>query len=174
MKVTRVAMWRIGTLFAFVSIVGSLAVSRPSALAENKFLDELMSPDLVAVLVIVLTITFASVANVHLSISRLVARATNRMAAERAASAARKELNSNAWTIFWAFLVALIALFVNGEFPRSEMVDALTTAVCMTVILLNGLVMHDIYRSIFLLVANEQAASQEQGETEYNADGTSP
>jgi hypothetical protein len=173
-KITRTAIWRIGTLFAFVAIAGSLAVSRPAVLAENRFLNELMGPDLVAILVIVLTITFASVANVHLSISRLVARAKNKPGAERAAVSARDELNSNAWTIFWAFLFALVALFLNGEFPNDKTMDALTTAACMTVVLLNGLVMHDIYRSIFLLVANEEAAPADREEPEYNADGTCP
>jgi hypothetical protein len=154
--VTRANLWRIGILFAFIAIVGSLAVSRPDVLADNRFLNDFMGPDLIAVLVVVLTITFASVANVHLSISRLIARAPDRAAAENAADGARGEINSNAWAIFWALMVALIALFLNGEFPDDKLVDALTSAVCMTVVLLNGLVMHDIYRSIFMLVASER------------------
>jgi len=154
MKVSRANIWRICILFAFIAIVGSTAISHPKALANNRFLDALMGPDLVAVLVVVLQITFASVANVHLSISRLVARAPNKDAAAAAAKPARDELNSNAWAIFWAFLVALVALFLNGEFPNDVMIDALTTAACLSVIVFNGLVMHDLYRSIFLLAAN--------------------
>ncbi len=157
MKVHRGNIWRVGILFAFIAITGSTAVVRPEALADNKFLNGLMGPDLVSVLVVVLTITFASVANVHLSISRLVAKASDRATANHAAEHARAELNSNAWSIFWAFLVALIALFVNGEFPHDKEIDALTTAVCLTVVIFNGLVMHDLYRSIFLLASNAGA-----------------
>lgn len=171
---TRANLWRIGILFAFIAIVGALAVSRPEALADNRFLDEFMGPDLIAVLVIVLTITFASVANVHLSISRMIARtpAPDKAAARGAATGARSEINSNAWTIFWALVVTLIALFLNGEFPKDKMVDAITTAVCMTVVLLNGLVMHDIYRSIFMLVASERAGTTNDEGQDYSTDST--
>ena len=164
MKLTRASIWRIGILFAFIAIVGALAVSRPSTLADNRFLKALMGPDLVAVLIVMLTITFASVANMHLSISRMVAAAPNRAAAAEAAGRVRGQLNSNAWTIFWAFLVALVALFLNGEFPTEPTIQAITTAVCLVVILLNGLVMHDIYRSIFMLVANEPQAGDGLGQ----------
>ena len=157
MKISSGNIWRVGILFAFIAITGVAAISLPAIFADNRFLNALMGPDLVAVLVVVLTITFASVANVHLSISRLVAKAHNRQAAEAAAGSARAELNSNAWSIFWAFLVALVALFFNGHFPADKVADALTTAVCLTVILFNGLVMHDIYRSIFLLAAGPGA-----------------
>lgn len=160
MKLHRGNVWRVGILFAFIAIAGSTAVVRPVVLADNKFMHSLMGPDLVSVLVVVLTVTFASIANVHLSISRLVAKAQDQATATRVALLARDELNSNAWSLFWAFLVALIALFVNGEFPADKLIDALTTAVCLTVVLFNGLVMHDLYRSIFLLASN---AGEEEG-----------
>lgn len=171
---TRANLWRIGILFSFIAIVGALAVSQPQILADNRFLDEFMGPDLIAVLVIVLTITFASVANVHLSISRMIARTpeSDKGAARGAAKGARREINSNAWTIFWALVATLIALFFNGEYPKDRLVDAITTAVCMTVVLLNGLVMHDIYRSIFMLVASERAGTADGEGQDYPTDST--
>lgn len=161
MKISRGNIWRVGILFAFIAIAGSTAISRPAVFADNKFLNALMGPDLVAVLVVVLTITFASVANVHLSISRLVAKAPDQRLAAQVAQGARDELNSNAWSIFWAFLVALVALFLNGEFPGDKVIDALTTATCLAVILFNGLVMHDLYRSIFLLASSAGAENDQ-------------
>jgi len=157
MKLHSGNIWRIGILFSFIAIVGVTAIAMPPVLSDNRFLDALMGPDLVSVLVVVLSITFASVANVHLSISRVVARASNSAEAQAAAQAARAELNSNAWSIFWAFLVALSALFINGEFPKNKLIDSLTTAVCLTVVLFNGLVMHDLYRSIFHLASSAGA-----------------
>lgn len=155
MKVSRSLIWRVGILFAFIAIVGSASVSNPHLLAGNTFLIALMGPDLVSVLVVVLTITFASVANIHLSISRMVSAARNREAANAAANGVRKQINSNAWTIFWAFVAALIALFIYGQFPDNTMVRSFAVAACLTVIVLNGLVMHDIYRTIFILVTND-------------------
>jgi hypothetical protein len=169
---SREGIWRIGTLFAFIAISGASAFYRPEILADNRFLDEFMGPDLIAVLIIVLTITFASVANVHLAITRMVSRAPDRVAADRVAGEARREINSNAWTIFWALMCALIALFFNGEFPKDKIVDALTTAACLTVVLLNGLVMHDIYQSIFMLVASERAGTKDGEGQDYSTDST--
>lgn len=159
MKNNRSLIWRVGILFAFIVLVGCLSISRPDILVENEFLKAFMGPDLVAVLVVVLTITFASVGNIHLSIGRMVANSTNRQAASLAASGVRIQINSNAWLIFWALIFALIALFVYGQFPEEVMVRSFATATCLTVVLLNGLVMHDLYRTIFILVSNEDLAS---------------
>jgi hypothetical protein len=169
MKMPQSSVWRIGTLFAFVAISGSLSAARPDILANNGFLRQLMGPDLVSVLVVALTITFASVANVHLSISRIIASAPKPEDAKVAARPVRAQLNSNAWTIFWAFLVALIGLFVYGA-TKNEMAQSFAMSVCLTVVLLNGLVMHDIYRSIFILVANEEAGKGQNVEQDYTQD----
>lgn len=154
MKLNKANLWRITSLMAFIAVIGSVSVSQPTWLSENAFLKQLMGPDLVSVLVVALTITFASVANIHLSIGRILASARNKAAARASAARVRAEINSNAWTIFWAFLVALFALFLYGA-TKSPHAQAAAIAICLTVILLNGLVMHDIYRSIFILVASE-------------------
>lgn len=169
MKATRSSVWRIGTLFAFVAITGSLSASRPDILAGNEFLKQLMGPDLVSVLVVALTITFASVANVHLSISRIIAAAPKPEEAKEAAKPVRRQLNSNAWTIFWAFLIALIGLFLYGG-TNNVMAQSFATSVCLTVVLLNGLVMHDIYRSVFILVANEEVGGAPNGGQDFTQD----
>jgi len=164
---TKASFWRIGILLTFIAIVGSLSVSRPNVLADNGFMKQFMGPDLVSVLVVALTITFASVANIHLSISRMVVAAPNKEAAKRAADRVRAQINSNAWTIFWAFLVALAALFAYGATKVPE-VQAAACAVCLTVILMNGLVMHDIYRAIFMLVANEPTTGGGNGGQDFS------
>lgn len=164
MKVNRANIWRIGILCASIAIVGALSISRPAVFAQNRFLQAFMGPDMVSVLIVMLTITFASVANIHLSITRMVALAADRDLAAGAAGRARAELNTNAWTIFWAFVVSLLSLILNGEYPKDEFVQSTTTGVCLVVLILNGLVMHDIYRSIFLLVANEPESNNEKSD----------
>lgn len=170
MKLNRSSVWRIGILFAFISIAGAVSVSRPGDLADNTFLKALMGPDLVAVLVVVLTITFASVANIHLSISRMVASAKDKPKADGAAAGVRQQINSNAWLIFYAFIIALCALFLYGQFPEDESVRAVMMAVCMTVVVLNGLVMHDLYRTIFLLVANAPFGDSKNDGQDFSGD----
>jgi len=154
MKVRSSHIWRIGILFAFIAIAGSVSVSRPDILTKNEFLKAFMGPDMVSVLVVILTITFASVANIHLSISRIIGSCSNRNEAMEASKGVRKQINSNAWLIFWAFLVALLALFFYGQFPEGDMVRSICISICLSVFLMNGLVMHDLYRTIFILVEN--------------------
>lgn len=145
--------WRIGILFAFIAVIGAMTVCEPVWLARNKFLDALMSHELVALLVVILTITFASVANIHLAISRMVRQMPDPWAAANAAEGVRGEINSNAWTIFVAFLVALGALVIKGAWSEHVHAVAAAHAVGLTILLLNVLVLHDIYRSIFALAA---------------------
>lgn len=168
MKLSR-SVWRVGTLLAFIAFVSCLSVARPDILADNKFLDAFMGPDLVSVLVVALTITFASVANVHLSISRMVAAAPDPADAQQKAEPARRQLNSNAWSIFWALLVALGALFLHGA-TDDIMARSFATAICLTVVLLNGLVMHDIYGSIFILVASQIPKGPRNDGQDYSQD----
>lgn len=139
MKLNRSTIWRVGILCAFIAIIGSLSVCRPTALSRNSFLTQFMGPDLISALVVILTITFASVANIHLSIGRMIIRSKNPQAAKDAASRVRSQINSNAWLIFWGLVVVLVALFIYGEFPRDDMVRAVMVAICLTVVLLNGL-----------------------------------
>ncbi|WP_454798559.1 hypothetical protein [Novosphingobium lindaniclasticum] len=169
MKYKRSFVWRIGILFAFIAIMGSLSVSRPSVLPKNDFVKAFMGPDLVSVLVVALTITFASVANIHLTISRMIGSASNKDAAEKAARKVRSEINSNAWTIFWAFGVALTCLFVYGAYPKDETIRSLCITGCSAIIILNGLVMHDLYRSIFILVSSVTGAIA-RGEEDFGSD----
>lgn len=154
--------WRIGLLCFFAAIVGSISVCEPAWLAKNGFLLNLMTHELLGLLVVILTITFASVANIHLAISRMVSRAANRSAAGAAANSVRREINSNAWTIFAAFLVALASLVLKGAFQDNDHVVAVAHAVGLTVIALNVLVLHDIYRSIFGLAAADTALDQSE------------
>lgn len=129
-----------------------------------------MGPDMVSVLVVVLTITFASVANIHLSISRMIGAAPNPRKAAQAAEGVRRQINSNAWVIFWAFVVALVALFVYGQFPDEDMVRSFATATCLTVIVLNGLVMHDLYRTIFILVTNDPTLAKADNGQDFSSE----
>jgi hypothetical protein len=173
MKASRSFIWRAGILFSFIALVASMSVSRPDLLTGNTFLSAIMGPDLVAVLVVVLTITFASVANIHLSVSRMIATAPDREKVQAASVRVRGQISSNAWLIFWAFLAALVALFIYGQFPKEAMVRSFSIGVCLTVVLLNGLVMHDLYRSIFIL-AMSAPASEANGPQSASPDECTP
>lgn len=93
-------------LVVYTGVVTAATICHPSLLANNKFLMAFISHELLGLLAVIMTITFASVANIHLTISRLVAQAPaeKREAARAAIADTRAELNSNAWLLFWAFV----------------------------------------------------------------------
>nr|WP_295662536.1 hypothetical protein [Polymorphobacter sp.] len=112
-----------------------------------------MSIDLLALLVVILTITFASVANMHLTLNRLLIGSAP--GTRSAADDVREEINGNAWVLFWAFVTAAIALLLKGAFAGHSSWLALTYASCIIVVTLNTIVLHDIYQAMFALTTIE-------------------
>lgn len=148
---------RYGIFFCSATVVFAIVVCRPSWLVDNKFIDEFVGPELLSLLVVILTITFASVANIHLSLHRFTVSASK----ERRESIRdiRTEINYNAWLIFSAFVICVISLFVKGTVGDNLVGEAVTNGVCLLVLLLNVLVMHDLYHAIFALVSTDTPQS---------------
>ena len=142
---------RYGIFFSSVALLGAIVISRPEWLAENKFLQSFIGPDLLSLLIVILTITFASVANIHLSLNRFSAKASP--ASRQGIIEIRAEIDANAWLIFMAFVVGLIALLAKGALSAIPLGLAATNAVCLLVLLVNLLVMHDLYHAIFALAS---------------------
>jgi len=149
-------------MIAAATIVGVLTICHPEVMATNTFLSAFVTHEILGLLIVVLTITLASVANVHLTITRIIRDKFPVEAEGRAAAApARREINSNAWSLFWAFGVCVILLLVKGSNPGQIYVLSLANGLALLVLLFNGLVMYDIYQTIFDLV--EQGYGEKQG-----------
>lgn len=138
---------------AFI-VVTALTVWRPEVLAYNAFLGEMATPELVAILVIILTITLASVANIHLSLTRLEDHLDERKVANAGSEIdeARREINGNAWLLSSVFCVFLALLLIKGHWPDDVWVLSVVHAGAIMAIVINLLVLHDIYSSIYALV----------------------
>ena len=59
-------------LVAFILFCSVSTVVKPEFLANNVFLVEFVNQELLALLAVILAITFASVANIHLALNRIV------------------------------------------------------------------------------------------------------
>ena len=93
----------------------------------------------------------------HLSLNRLGKRVNATHA--RTINQIRDEINSNAWFLFWAFIVCIIALIAKGWAPENAHLVAAVHAITLIVLLINVLVMHTIYRSVFAMVSAENTAN---------------
>src|SRR5690606_20238008 len=115
-----------------------------------------ISHEAVAVLIVILTITLASVANIHLALSRI-----NRnllrigVTATVEIRAARRELNQNAWTLFWAFIACGGLLLIKGQWTSDLTILSFVHGGVLVIFAINLLALHDIYSAIYRLVTFE-------------------
>lgn len=141
--------WIILTFFVLSTVI--ITFASPEVLANNKFLDEIVSHELVAILIVILTVTMASVANIHLSLGRIRIRLLEKgLDIKNDISLARSELSENAWYIFYAFCMLLVSLFIKSHFSNVY-VNSLVNSFGVVVFIFNMLVMYDIYKSVYLL-----------------------
>ncbi|MFK8034356.1 MAG: hypothetical protein AB8B94_09455 [Hyphomicrobiales bacterium] len=126
---------------------------RPELLAKNSFLNSIASHEILGILIVILTVTMASIGNIHLSLGRIRGKLAERgkdISAE--ISLARTELSENAWYLFGAFCIMIVALVVKGSTQIIFWVSAVHSLV-LIVLVLNLAILYDIYRSVFMLSA---------------------
>lgn len=144
-------MWRYLVFFSAIAFLIAVVIAFPEWLSGNEFLKSAIYIDLLSLLVVILTITFASVANIHLTLNRLLEGA--KPSVNMAAAEVRTEIDSNAWVLFGAFVICVIAMLFGGAMAENSTGKAIAFAICLLVLLLNFLVLNDIYQSIFALTS---------------------
>lgn len=138
------------SLAALAAALCSIVACRPEWLLENEFLVGFINHEILALLVVILTITLASVANIQLSINRLIATSFEKDEAAKAlCNEIKSELKDNTVIIFLSFFVALVALFVKGLIPNDSTAEASINALILWVLVLNLLTIMDIYNVIY-------------------------
>lgn len=143
-------MAKVFTLIAFAAVLAVTVISRPNWLSENEFLLDFANQEALALMAIILTVTLASVANIHVAINRLVSQRFGENAELKTmASEVKSEITDNAWYIFWGFVVVIVVLLVKGLNMENEVVLAISHAIVLWILLLYILCMLDIYKVIF-------------------------
>ncbi|TMM45343.1 hypothetical protein [Qipengyuania marisflavi] len=168
-------IYRAGSLFVLLAVLLCVTIVAPEPLAGNKFLDGFVSHEIMAFLIVILTITFASVANIHLSVSRLqgsIRSAKARVELDKSfATPLRSETRSSAYLLFWAFCLCAVALLVKGQFPENDYVKSSVHSIAIVVVVTNAIVLYDIYKTVFALVAQPEISD---GETQDYSDESPP
>ncbi|QSB43435.1 hypothetical protein IDJ81_08470 [Tsuneonella flava] len=149
-------------MIAAGTIVAVLTIAHPSVLAENSFLDAFISHEILALLIVILTITLASIGNIHLTLSRMVQRFENRAEGELAATPARNEINSSGWSLLYAFAVCTVILLVKGGTDSNAYAQSATNGAGLVILLFNMLVLKDIYDTVYDLVKSDGGAREHE------------
>jgi hypothetical protein len=147
--------WQVFLIFG-CAIVATITLFEPNFLGTNDFLKLFVSHEILAFLIIIVTITFGSVANIHLSISRTQTTISNaetrKQVEEQFAKPLRDETQSSAWMLFWALIICVVALFIKGSCPTNMYVVSAVHGIAILVLIANAVVLYDIYGAIFELV----------------------
>lgn len=149
-------------MIAAVTIGAVLTITHPSVLAKNMFLDAFISHEILALLIVILTITLASIGNIHLTLSRMVQRFENKAEGELAATPARDEINSSGWSLLYAFAVCVIVLLIKGGTSSNIYAQSATNGAGLIILLFYMLVLKDIYETVFDLVKGESDAKEHE------------
>lgn len=146
-------MIKIVGLIGFGVALVSMLVCKPLWLSDNTFLKGFISFEILSLLAVILTVTLASVANIHLAINRIIAKHLSGDNEQvRVASEIKSEIKSNAWTIFFSFFFAVIILFVKGLNEADAFIVSACNAAMLWILFLNLMCILDIYRVIYGIV----------------------
>jgi hypothetical protein len=100
-----------------LSIVTVVSGFWPSLMANNKFLQAFVTHEILSLLAVVMTITFASVANIHLTIDRTQASILDPKKRKRlqdeVAQPLKNETRSSAWLLFWALALCVALSLIS-------------------------------------------------------------
>lgn len=147
-------------IFLVILILTVLALSYfiPDFLAGNKFLEAFVTFEILNLLAVIVTVTFASVANIHLSLNKLVMglKWNDENTRERVTEAVRKELNDDSKLLLLLFLATILMLFAKGANPPTEFISAIH-GLTMVILLANIVVLYEIYSAVFKLAKLEAA-----------------
>lgn len=140
-------------LIGFAAVLASVVVCKPEWMSDNTFLKGFISFEILSLLAVILTVTLASVANIHLAINRIIARHLSGNAAQvKIAEEVKSETKANAWTIFYSFFFAVLILFVKGLNDADALIVSACNAGMLWLLFLNLMCILDIYKVIYGIV----------------------
>ena len=129
---------------AFLATVG---VCKPGLLSdENKFLKALVDKDFLVIAGVILTITLASAAQVHLALNDIESR-VGRAFLHRT----RASVHSDAYWLIGLFLVATILLIMKPYFEGSEAAQAAFNAAALFILFFMILIMASLTKLVFAI-----------------------
>jgi len=120
---------------------------------------------------VILTVTLASVANIHMALNRIVARRfKGNDQLKIAAGEVKREMKDNAWYIFWGFALTIVVLLVKGLNAHDQLIVAIANGIVVWALFLFILCMYDIYKVIFGIVDLEmEVGTDASGGEDYTA-----
>ena len=160
-------MIKIVSLIVIAGVLSGMVICKPHWLADNVFLQQFVNHEAIALMAVILTVTLASVANIHLALNRMVMKKFKDNAEIKAASATvKREMRDNAWLIFWGFTLTFVLLLIKGLNDENLIVLASINGIVVWTIFLFIACMFDIYQVVFGIADLELSLGGSTGPSE--------
>ena len=146
---SKVLPWVI--LVALVTVLAVISFTQPWMLDDsNSFLKAFVGADYLATLGIIVSITLASAANIHLHLNNLSDDTGKRFLNTR--RSIRRSCNS----LVWAFIAAIVLVTVKPLLPAVSYNVAMANSIALTIIYFNASVMLDLVRTSLAIPTREE------------------
>lgn len=137
--------WVIVVVFFGVILSSSMCV--PSLLGNNEFLLNFINHEILNILAVIMTVTAASAANIHLAFNR----AEEIIKKPNFFEDARKEVNQSVYWLIGLFLVTVLTLIIRSMFIDSLAITSFFNGLCLWFLLINILALIDITATVFAI-----------------------
>jgi hypothetical protein len=133
-------------LYCFFAALTVLAF--PWALSDqNDFLEQFMTHEFLSFMGVVVTITLASTANIHISLRRK----EESIGDDTAFSGTRARVKASAFSLIWAMFLSLALVVIKPLLPSNIYLEAAANATGIAIILWGILIILDITKLSFKL-----------------------
>jgi magnesium-transporting ATPase (P-type) len=135
-------------LIVSMAIVICCAISAPTLLNDkNKFLHDFINYELLGVMVVILTITLTSVAQLHLEFNRIEERYKRRNALSRS----RGGVRAAAFWLIALFLAAILLVTLKPLLANEDWSETLFNGIGLVILLWNVLILTELTVTIFAI-----------------------
>ena len=130
-----------------IGVVIVISICKPELLVNNQFLKNFINHELLNILAVIVTVTAASTANIHLAFNRV----EEKIKKNDYFKYARQEVNHGAIFLILLFLILVVLLIVRSYFLHNMNVVSFINGISLIILLVNILVLLDVTLTVFAI-----------------------
>jgi hypothetical protein len=138
------------TLIVLAGVTTCVSVCSPNLITENKFLQDFISDQILNILAVIMTISIASVATIHIWFNELEAKH-----GKKEFRSARREINQSATIFIFLFVGELVLLIARGFFLEDSIAFPLLSGGAMLILLASVFTLADLMSVVKELTPSE-------------------
>lgn len=148
-------------LIVLAGVFAAMTVCAPSLLGNNEFLLEFVNHEFLNVLIVIVTVSFVSVTQIHLEFSRV-----ERNFRIRAFGEARREVNIGAIILIVLLLVSIPLVIVKSELTESVRAQSALHGTAIIILITSIFIMYDFVRTVYVLASGEPIGDSHDDSTD--------